>query len=91
MNWSIKYNFQANDGDHSLEFIFLESFDNHEFEIYYGTLDAFALIGVITAENDYDLTYNVNEIIFVRRLANVIRSRFSQLNQEVTCDLKKSL
>lgn len=46
-------------GDH----VMVESFDNKDFEVFRGNVEAWKKLGVITAESDEDLSKQLNEMV----------------------------
>jgi hypothetical protein len=43
--------------------VFVDTFDNHEFEVRIGTKDESKSMGTITAENDAELNKNISELV----------------------------
>lgn len=62
-NAEIKNNFAEFESTTSNEGLLVESYDNIEFEVYRGTMDNMAKVGVITATTDQELVAKLTEMV----------------------------
>ena len=63
INMSIKDNFSSYIDEKTGLSIFVDSFDNHEFEVRIGTTDESISMGTIKADSDAELNKNITELV----------------------------
>ena len=63
INISIKDNFSSYIDEKTGLSIFVDSFDNHEFEVRIGTTDESISMGTVKADSDAELNKNITELV----------------------------
>ena len=63
INMSIKDNFSSYIDEKTGLSVFVDSFDNHEFEVRIGTTDESISMGTIKADSDAELNKNITELV----------------------------
>lgn len=63
INMSIKDNFSSYIDEKTGLSVFVDSFDNHEFEVRIGTTDESMSMGTIKADSDAELNKNITELV----------------------------
>lgn len=62
-NMSIKENFASFKDDNSEKVVFVDSFDNHEFSVRFGTIEQSFDIGSIFANSDEQLNQQLSYLV----------------------------
>ncbi len=63
INMSIEDNFSSYIDEKTGLAIFVDTFDNHEFEVRIGTKDESVSMGAVTADSDAELNKNITELV----------------------------
>jgi len=63
INMSVEDDFSSYIDEKTGLSVFVDTFDNREFEVRIGTKDESKSMGTITAENDAELNKNISELV----------------------------